>query len=99
GDAACFRAGRQHARSDRDAARPRLPAAPAMNFRPSLRRQISWLLTGVALLVAVAQAAFVYWSAERWEEQLIDAVATEQLRLSIAQYGRDPALAAPNTPD
>lgn len=70
-----------------------------MSFRPSLRRQISWLLTGVALLVAVAQAAFVYWSAERWEEQLIDAVATEQLRLSIAQYGRDPALAAPNTPD
>ncbi|HEY0879086.1 MAG TPA: HAMP domain-containing sensor histidine kinase [Zeimonas sp.] len=67
--------------------------------RPSLRRRLAWLLTALALVVAVAQAAFVYWSAERWEEQVIDAIATEQLRLSIAQYARDPTLAAPNTPD
>lgn len=69
-------------------------AAPA-----SLRRRLAWLLTALALVVAVGQAAFVYWSAERWEEQVIDAIAAEQLRLSMAQYARDPALAAPNTPD
>ncbi len=67
--------------------------------RASLRRQLAWLLTALAIVVAVAQAALVYWSAERWEEQVIDAVTAEQLRLSMAQYGRDRALAAPNTPD
>jgi len=67
--------------------------------RPSLRRQLAWWFTALALVVAIAQAALVYWSAERWEEQLIDAVAAEQLRLSMAQYAHDPALAAPNTPD
>ncbi|MCD6673011.1 MAG: HAMP domain-containing histidine kinase [Burkholderiaceae bacterium] len=69
-------------------------AAPA-----SLRRRLAWLLTALALVVAVGQAAFVYWSAERWEEQVIDAIAAEQLRLSMAQYALDPTLAAPNTPD
>ncbi len=69
-------------------------AAPA-----SLRRRLAWLLTALALVVAVAQAAFVYWSAERWEEQVIDAVAAGQLHLSMEQYARDPTLAAPNTPD
>jgi len=77
--------------------------APAMSRRgaapASLRRRLAWLLTALALVVAVAQATFVYWSAERWEEQVIDAVAAEQLRLSMAQYARDPTLAAPNTPD
>jgi len=67
--------------------------------RPSLRRQFAWLLSVLALVVAVVQAAFVYWSAERWEEQVIDAITAEQLRLSMAQYAHDPTLAAPNTPD
>jgi cytochrome c2 len=67
--------------------------------RPSLRRQFAWLLSALALVVAVVQAAFVYWSAERWEEQVIDAITAEQLRLSMAQYAHDPTLAAPNTPD
>ncbi|MCD6681274.1 MAG: HAMP domain-containing histidine kinase [Burkholderiaceae bacterium] len=67
--------------------------------RPSLRRQLAWWFTALALVVAIAQAALVYWSAERWEEQVIDAVSAEQLRLSMAQYARDPALAAPNTAD
>lgn len=73
--------------------------SPRTGARASLRRRLAWLLTALAISVAVAQAALVYWSAERWEEQVIDAVAAGQLRLSMAQYGRDPALAAPNTPD
>ncbi|MCL4183835.1 MAG: HAMP domain-containing histidine kinase [Burkholderiaceae bacterium] len=67
--------------------------------RPSLRRQLAWTLTALALFVAIMQAAFVYVTGERAEEAMIDNVATEQLRLSIAQYRRDPALAQPNTPD
>lgn len=67
--------------------------------RPSLRRQLAWTLTVLALIVAIVQAAFVYVIGERAEEAMIDDVTTEQLRMSIAQYRSDPALAQPNTPD
>jgi signal transduction histidine kinase len=67
--------------------------------RPSLRRQLAVTLTALALVVAMMQAAFVYVTGERAEEAMIDRVATEQLRLSIAQHRHDPALAQPNTPD
>lgn len=66
--------------------------------RPSLRRQLASTFTVLALLVAVAQAAFVYVTGYRAEEAMIADLAAEQLRLSIAQYRRDPALAQPNTP-
>ena len=66
--------------------------------RPSLRRQLASTFTVLALLVAVAQAAFVYVTAYRTEEAMITDLAAEQLQMSIAQYRRDPALAQPNTP-
>lgn len=72
---------------------------PLVGRRPSLRRQLAGLLAALALVVAVAQAAFVYVSGERFEESMIDAIALEQLRLSMARYRQDPASAAPNTPD
>lgn len=75
-------------------ARP--PGAP---HRPSLRRQLALTFSALALAVAIAQAALVWFTGYRAEEAMIDSIAGEQLRLSIAQYRRDPALAQPNTPD
>lgn len=67
--------------------------------RPSLRHQLAWSFAALALAVAFAQAALVWFTGYRAEEAIIDDITAEQLRLSIAQYRRDPALAQPNTPD
>lgn len=72
---------------------------PGVPRRPSLRRQLAWTFSALALVVAIAQAALVWFTGYRAEEAMIDSIAAEQLRLSIAQYRRDPALAQPNTPD
>ena len=74
-------------------------STPRESRRPSLRRQLAWTFSALALAVALAQAALVYFTGYRAEEAMIDSIAGEQLRLSIAQYRRDPALAQPNTPD
>lgn len=66
--------------------------------RPSLRRHLASTFTALALVVAIAQAALVYVTGDQSEEAMINDLAAEQLRLSIAQYRRDPALAQPNTP-
>lgn len=65
---------------------------------PSLRRQLAWAFMALALLVALGQATFVYVTGYRAEEAMIGELAAEQLRLSMAQYPRDPVLAQPNTP-
>lgn len=67
--------------------------------RPSLRRQLAWTFSALALAVAIGQAALVWFTGHQSEEAMIDGIAAEQLRLSVAQYRRDPALAQPNTPD
>lgn len=72
---------------------------PNASRRPSLRRQLAWTFSALALAVAIAQAALVWFTGHQAEEAMIDGIAGEQLRLSIAQYRRDPALAQPNTPD
>lgn len=73
--------------------------SPNASRRPSLRRQLAWTFSALALAVAIAQAALVWFTGHQSEEAMIDSIAGEQLRLSIAQYRRDPALAQPNTPD
>ncbi|RPH65743.1 MAG: sensor histidine kinase [Burkholderiales bacterium] len=72
---------------------------PSASRRPSLRRQLAWTFSALALAVAIAQAALVWFTGHQAEEAMIDSIAGEQLRQSIAQYSRDPALAQPNTPD
>lgn len=67
--------------------------------RPSLRRRLATVLVGLALLIAIVQAGFVWLVGYRAEEQMIDRILAEQLGRSIAIYREQPALAAPNTPD
>ncbi len=76
-------------------------SAPAQRapYRPYLRRQLAWAFSALALVVALGQAALVWFTGYRAEEALIDSIAAEQLQLSIAQYRLDPARAQPNTPD
>jgi signal transduction histidine kinase len=73
--------------------------SPNASRRPSLRRQLAWTFSALALAVAIGQAALVWFTGYHAEEAMIDGIAAEQLRLSVAQYRRDPALAQPNTPD
>ncbi len=76
----------------------RAPTA-AGSPRPSLRRQLTFVFCGLALLIAAAQALLVYGSGYRAEEMLIDRIVAEQLTMSMAAFRRDPSLAQPNTPD
>lgn len=73
--------------------------APRNARRRSLRRQLAWSFAALALAVACAQAALVWFTGNRAEEAMIDEIAAEQLQLSIARYRLDPAHAQPNTPD
>ncbi len=72
---------------------------PHSAHRPSLRRQLAWSFAALALAVAIAQAALVWFTGYHAEEAMIDEITAEQLQLSIAQYRLDPARAQPNTPD
>ena len=67
--------------------------------RPSLRRRLATAFAVLALLIALAQAGFVWLVGERAEEQLIDRILAEQLHRSIAMHWQRPGSAAPNTPD
>ena len=67
--------------------------------RPSLRQRLAGAFVALAVLASLLQATFVWLISYRNEEQLIDRVAQEQIRRSIAMYWQDPALAQPNTPD
>ncbi|MCM5569327.1 HAMP domain-containing histidine kinase [Burkholderiaceae bacterium FT117] len=73
--------------------------AAATRRPPSLRRRLGTAFAGLALLIALAQASFVWIIGYHAEEQLIDRILAEQLDRSIALYRQQPALAAPNTPD
>lgn len=72
--------------------------APAVE-RPSLRKRLATAFAVLALLIALAQAGFVWLVGERAEEQLIDRILAEQLHRSIAMHWQRPGFAAPNTPD
>lgn len=67
--------------------------------RPSLRRQLTFVFCGLALLIAAAQALLVYGAGYSAEETLIDRIVAEQLTMSMAAFKRDPSQAQPNTPD
>lgn len=67
--------------------------------RPSLRRRLAIVFAGLALLIALAQASFVWFVSHHAEEAMIDRILAEQLERSIALHRQQPGLAAPNTPD
>ena len=54
-------------------------STPRESRRPSLRRQLAWTFSALALAVALAQAALVYFTGYRAEEAMIDSIAGEQL--------------------
>jgi len=65
----------------------------------SLRRRLAWVLSGLVLVTAIAQALLLNWNEYRAEEAMIDRLLEEQLARSIAIHRTRPELALPQDGD